>query len=129
MNSHPAGLFRSTPSGLLFEYHATCMGGCLLCYHSHTRRFGEEDVEEVLEDWLEKNTHVMLDGEPVLYIGRQVPTDLGKYVDLLAVNGNGDTLIIELKKDRTSWDIIAQALEYAAYVSTVQPDAPRGLAE
>jgi len=82
--------------------------------------FGKENIEDVLEDWLEKNPHVLIEGQQVLYICRQVQTKLGKAIDLLAVNNMGDVLVIELKKDRTPRDVIAQALEYAASVEPLR---------
>lgn len=82
--------------------------------------FGKENVEGLLEDWLEKNPHTLIEGEQVLYIGRQVQTKLGKAIDLLAVNNMGDVLVIELKKDRTPRDVVAQALEYTASIEPLR---------
>jgi hypothetical protein len=54
-----------------------------------------------------------------LIIGRQVPTDHGKFIDLLAMDATGALVIIELKKDRTPREIVAQVLDYASWVRTL----------
>ena len=56
-----------------------------------------------------------------LLIGRQVPTAHGKFVDLLAVDGDGALVVIELKKQRTPRDVVAQALDYGSWVRTLEP--------
>ena len=40
--------------------------------------FEADHVESVLEEWLESNPGGILEDGPLLIIGRQVPTDLGK---------------------------------------------------
>ena len=82
-----------------------------------------EELEAELENWLEQNDHVLFSPENVLYIGRQVTTDLNKTIDLLAVDSQRRPIIIELKKDRTPRDMMAQALEYAAFVRKLDYDA------
>lgn len=51
------------------------------------------------------------------FIGRQVNTNLGTTIDLLALDGTGDVVVVELKRDRTPRDTLAQALEYASFQS------------
>ena len=46
-----------------------------------------------------------------------VPTDLGKSIDLLGVDREGNVVVVELKRDRTPRDVVAQALEYAAFAA------------
>ena len=71
-------------------------------------------LETQLEDWLENDISVLEPG--LLVIGRQVRTDFGKPIDLLCLDGNGDTVVIELKKDKTPREVTSQALEYASWV-------------
>ncbi len=73
--------------------------------------------EEMLEDWLADNISMV--SEDLLVIGRQVASDLGGVLDLLAIDQNGDLAVLELKKDRTPRDVVAQALHYAAWVRTL----------
>jgi len=51
-----------------------------------------------------------------LLIGRQVRTDFDKYIDLLAMDASGSVIIIELKRDKTPRDVVAQTLDYASWV-------------
>jgi hypothetical protein len=71
--------------------------------------------EERLEDILEQRIEILGLGN-LFQIGRQVITDFGKRVDLLAIDSQGDLYVIELKKDRTPREVVAQALEYGFWV-------------
>ena len=73
--------------------------------------------ESMIEDWVAENPALL--GLDAMIIGRQVPTDHGKYIDLLAMDANGTLIIIELKKDRTPREIVAQVLDYASWVRTL----------
>lgn len=77
--------------------------------------FKDENREEDLEYLLESNPDAILD-EELMIIGRQVTTNLNTYVDLLGLDRTGNSAVIELKRDRTPRDTIAQALEYASYI-------------
>ncbi|HZL06319.1 MAG TPA: hypothetical protein VFE45_13050 [Coriobacteriia bacterium] len=70
--------------------------------------------EKRLEDLIETDPSVL--GQPLLLIGRQVPTVHGKYVDLLALDGDGAIHVLELKRDKTPRDVVAQALDYGSWV-------------
>jgi len=72
------------------------------------------NLEKRLEDWIEKD--VSLIGLDALIIGRQVHTGYGGYIDLLAINSDGELIIIELKKSKTPRDIVAQCLDYSTWV-------------
>lgn len=72
------------------------------------------EAESTLEDWIAEDSS-LLDME-ILIIGRQVTTDFGGRIDLLAINRQGDTTIIELKRDKTPRDIVAQVLDYASWI-------------
>jgi hypothetical protein len=82
--------------------------------------------EERLEDILEKKIEILGLGD-LLPIGRQVVTAFGKRVDLLAIDGRGDLYVIELKKDRTPREVVAQALEYGFWVQSLSFEAIREL--
>ncbi len=72
------------------------------------------DFESRLEDWLRDDIGMVSDD--LLVIGQQVQTAFGGVIDLLAIKRSGDLVILELKKDRTPRDIVAQALDYASWV-------------
>jgi hypothetical protein len=75
------------------------------------------NLEKELEEALETNIEIL--NKSWLIIGRQVITNFGKYMDLLAIDANGSIIILELKRDKTPRDVIAQALEYASYINTL----------
>lgn len=72
------------------------------------------DKEDRLEKWIEQDINILdLD---LLLIGRQVATPYGGRIDLLAMDSDGNLVILELKKDKTPRDVVAQALDYASWV-------------
>ena len=73
--------------------------------------------EKQLEDWISNDPLIL--GLDIMLIGRQVVTSYNKYIDILAIDSEGDLVIIELKKDRTPRDIVGQILDYASWVSTL----------
>jgi len=77
--------------------------------------FKDENREEDLEYLLESNPDAILD-EELMIIGRQVKTNFNTLLDLLGLDRTGNSAVIELKRDRTPRDTIAQALEYASYI-------------
>src|SRR5512139_1898390 len=72
------------------------------------------DLEERLEDILDRDITIANPGWMV--IGRQVDTGFGGRIDLLAIDAVGDLVLLELKRDLTSREVIAQVLEYGAWV-------------
>ena len=75
---------------------------------------GKIGLEEWIEDWLESDISVL--DPDLLVIGRQVYTSFGGAIDLLCLDGDGNLVVIELKKGRTPRDVAAQTLEYASWV-------------
>ncbi|MEI2732056.1 MAG: endonuclease NucS domain-containing protein [Dermatophilaceae bacterium] len=73
--------------------------------------------EATLEQYLEKDPSLL--GERLLVIGRQVKTPQGKFIDLLAMDGEGTLHVLELKRDKTPRDVVAQVLDYGSWVSTL----------
>jgi len=78
------------------------------------------EKEAVLEDYISQDMNILSDRW--MLIGRQVYTDFGKYIDLLAVDASGTLIVIELKKDLTPREVVAQALDYAAWVEGLEPE-------
>ncbi len=75
------------------------------------------NLERQLEDWIFADPSILdLD---VLILGRQIKTGFGGIIDLLAINREGDLVVIELKRDKTPRDVVAQCLDYAAWVSNL----------
>jgi hypothetical protein len=57
-----------------------------------------------------------------MLIGRQVDTVVGGRLELLAVAPDVALVLIELKRDRTPRDVVAQAIDYASFVETLQAE-------
>jgi hypothetical protein len=72
------------------------------------------DTEDRLEQWIADDVSLL--GLDLLIIGRQVRTSSGGKIDLLAIDQQGDLVILELKRDRTPREVVAQALDYASWV-------------
>ena len=66
------------------------------------------ESEKKLEDIIENDIGVLSDD--LLIIGRQVPTSHGKSIDLLAIGVEGKVSIIELKRNKTPREVVAQIL-------------------
>lgn len=57
-----------------------------------------------------------------MLIGRQEDTGFGGRIDLLAVAPDGSLVLIELKRNRTPREVVAQALDYAGWVENLKAD-------
>ena len=69
--------------------------------------------ESELEDIIENSIEIL--NPDWLIIGRQVITDYNKRIDLLAIDSSGDLVVIELKKNKTTRDVVAQGIDYASW--------------
>lgn len=74
-------------------------------------------LESELENYIESDPTML--GNPLLIIGRQVPTAHGGFIDLLAVDESAAVHVIELKRDKTPREVAAQTLDYGSWVSTL----------
>ena len=61
--------------------------------------FSSLDIESRLEDMLDEN--ISIASPNWLVIGRQVRTDYGTIIDLLALDQDANLIVIELKRDKT----------------------------
>lgn len=82
--------------------------------------------ESALEDLLEQDPAIL--GEKLLVIGRQVHTAQGKVVDLLAIDGDGALHVLELKRDKTPRDVVAQILDYGSWAVGLDREALAAIA-
>ncbi|MBI1752874.1 MAG: DUF91 domain-containing protein [Acidobacteria bacterium] len=76
--------------------------------------------EQKLEDMIVEDPRIL--SSEWMLIGRQEVTSFGGRIDLLAVAPDGSLVLIELKRDRTPREIVAQALDYACWVENLTPD-------
>jgi hypothetical protein len=71
--------------------------------------------EQQLEDMIVREPSIL--SSEWMLIGRQEITTHGGRIDLLAIAPDGALVLIELKRDRTPREIVAQALDYASWVA------------
>ena len=84
-------------------------------------------LEQWIEDWLANDISVL---DPnLLVIGRQVRTSFGGAVDLLCMDGEGNLVVVELKKGQTPRDVTSQALEYSSWVKDLEFGELTGIAD
>lgn len=76
------------------------------------------DLESRLEEWLYKD--IGLVNDDLLVIGKQVATAHTGSIDLLAMDADGNLVILELKRDKTPRDVVAQTLDYASWVKNLE---------
>jgi len=82
------------------------------------------DLEKHLESWLERSP-LAIAQEPLLVIGRQTSAHVEGgiiFPDLLALDSEGNLVIVELKKGRAPREVTTQLLEYAAWASELTND-------
>jgi RecB family endonuclease NucS len=73
--------------------------------------------EAQLEDLLASDISIL--GLDLMLVGRQVMTAYGKKIDLLAMDRDGSLYVIELKRDKTPREVVAQALDYGSWAMTL----------
>jgi len=76
--------------------------------------------EQQLEDMIVAQPAIL--SNEWLLIGQQESTGVGGRIDLLAVAPDASLVLVELKRDRTPREVVAQALDYAAWVENLTSD-------
>lgn len=76
---------------------------------------GKLPAEDELEELVMRDPSVL--GEPLLIIGRQVHTAHGGRIDLLGLDETARLHVLELKRDQTPRDVVAQTLDYTSWAS------------
>ena len=76
--------------------------------------------ERLLEDMIVADPRVLSD--EWMLIGRQEDTGFGGRIDLLAIAPDASLVLIELKRNRTPRDVVAQALDCAGWVEKLRPE-------
>lgn len=77
-------------------------------------------TEQLLENMIVASPKLLSD--EWMLIGRQEDTGYGGRIDLLAIAPDGSLVLIELKRDRTPRDVVAQSLDYAVWVEKLKPE-------
>jgi hypothetical protein len=76
--------------------------------------------EQRLEDMIVAEPRIL--SSEWMLIGRQVDTGLGGRIDLLAIAPDGTLVLVELKRNRTPREVVAQALDYASWVERLNAE-------
>jgi len=83
---------------------------------SNPGRSNERRLEEVLES----DISIVSEPRRWMVIGRQVPTEHGGYIDLLALDEEGNIIVLELKRDKSHREVVSQVLDYASWVDDLE---------
>jgi Endonuclease NucS len=75
---------------------------------------GQLATEQHLEEMIVADPRIL--SSEWMLIGRQEQTAFGGFIDLLAIAPDASLVLIELKRNRTPREIVAQALDYASWV-------------
>jgi hypothetical protein len=81
--------------------------------------------EQLLEDMIVAAPRILSD--EWMLIGRQEDTGFGGRIDLLAIAPDGSLVLIELKRDQTPREVVAQALDYAVWVDKLRAEDIDGI--
>ena len=88
------------------------------------KSFSELDLSERndLQEWIADNPYIL--GERLLIIQKEFAgfSDTKERLDLLALDENGNLVVIENKLDDTGKDVTWQALKYVSYCATLTKD-------
>lgn len=82
---------------------------------------------------LEADLHRWIEADPrlvhadMMLLGSQVPTDYGGRIDLLGIDSEGVVHVVELKRDKTPREVVAQALDYASWIKELDTDRIAGI--
>ena len=88
--------------------------------------FADTHKEDELEGWISANPDML--GEKLLIISRQlVIPEVGR-LDLLGMDSNGKLVIVELKRNMLPREAVAQALDYASWLSNTPEEEIAGYA-
>ena len=70
------------------------------------------DYEQRLQDIIAADLSIV--DRSLMIIGREVATPLGGRIDILAIDADGNLVVIELKRSRTPREVVAQTLDYGS---------------
>lgn len=77
-------------------------------------------LEQQLQDLLVRDISII--DEQLTVLGEKVRTDFGGEIDILAMDRGGSLVVLELKRDKSPRDVVAQTLDYASWVDGLKPD-------
>jgi hypothetical protein len=93
--------------------------GDVICLISPSS-FAGEYQEKRIQSWVDLNPSVVNDGQPMVSLGTEIATKHGLSIDNLFIDDNGCLVAAEMKRGRAPRDVVAQMLDYAAFVSRLK---------
>jgi hypothetical protein len=81
--------------------------------------------EQLLEKMIVADPRIL--SEEWMLIGRQENTGHGGRIDLVGLAPDASLVLIELKRDKTPREVVAQALDYAAWIEKLQAEEITGI--
>ncbi|MFN8433845.1 MAG: endonuclease NucS [Anaerolineales bacterium] len=99
--------------------------GKLVSLESSLINDGKKERDD-LEQWIKSNPQIL--GEDIVIIGEQVQTTSGP-LDFLGIDNSGNTVIVELKRDKLPREALAQAIDYASDVANWDVDRFREICQ
>ncbi len=75
---------------------------------------GGMEYERRLQDIIAADISIVDSG--LMTIGREVATPLGGRIDVLAIDADGNLIVVELKRARTPREVVAQTLDYGSWI-------------
>ena len=75
----------------------------------------DQHFEKELETWIAQASGIL--GEELLVIDRQREIEGVGRLDLLCIDATGKLVVVELKRDRSAREAVAQALDYASWLN------------
>jgi hypothetical protein len=79
------------------------------------------DLESRLEDILDRD--ITIASPEWMVVGRQVITPHGGRIDLVAIDRDGNLVVVELKRDQMPRDIVTQVLDYGSWVRGLRAES------
>lgn len=86
-----------------------------------------EHLEAELECWIAERPEIL--GEDLLIVSKQKSIDQVGRLDLLAIDRLGQIVIVELKRDLTPREAVAQSLDYASWLNNATENEVLQIAE
>ena len=72
------------------------------------------DYEQRLQDVIAADLSIV--DPSLMVIGREVATSFGGRIDILAIDADGNLIVVELKRGQTPREVVAQTLDYGSWV-------------
>ena len=76
----------------------------------------ERDLQEIIA------TDLSIIDPGLMVIGREVATAFGQRVDILAIDSDGNLVVLELKRETTPREVVSQLLDYGHWVRGIKAD-------